>query len=566
MAKPVYRIETERNGSNIYTITDEGVSLHVKLASVEQIGNFTFTLPSAQGLDTKYGDLQNYDLVKIWLNWDSVNANEDPLFTGRIENIDEGGSTQLGYVTKITGGDEGCVANNHLKVNRRWCGVQDDLAKASEIIKALATELGISYDVDVDNHYVTQTISTEPYMDTIRRLCDFWADGGTQLKKDLYFKNVAGTIKLFYKNRPVRTEGVETLVLGENLDNYRRIRDSIPVKNKIRAFGKQEERLPPSTGSDTEAWEEPSNGWTESLTGWYGFDTPILSSTAKYGTYSIEIKRLNANANAILGLSRSVNHILVKDNALLNFSMTIWANPGKTISITYAYVQLTTPLGVFRLRLYPVHPTYPPPVWMDYSLKLGPPYEVRDAFDAMRMKWDRYIGAPTWYDLTLVTFTVKFVNDAATDLSFIIDGLHFEDLRWNGLVENTSSQTAYGVREMEYMSDTLHSDAECIARAQTLLSQQKNPVTQLVLNCRGTKNILLGDRLPVTIPRINYISKLLDVYNVEHTLDQNGWVTTTNVTDTVDIRKPSESSNNVAFLRGISRAISDLNKQIQNIR
>jgi len=553
MAKPVYRIETERSGSNVYTITDEGVNLRVKSIATDTLGNFSFVLPSVNGLDTKYSDLHLFDKVKIWLGWDSINVSNDPLLVGRIENIESGGDSKSGFFRKVVGHDEGEVLLRRLKINRRWSGSPDTSAKASEIINILADELGISKNVDVDDTYLTQTIGTETYWDVIRNFSDFWASADVQLKKDFYFKNVGGNNTLFWKNRPVRTDGVETIVEGENLLFYRKIEDVPSVKNRIWVFGKQDRKYP----SDGDVLTEASlDYWTSDYT------LTLHDSAYHCGTHSVMVSHVTTQADEMLtAICLPSEMIRVKDAGTLNFHMLEGGSGGT--SITAMNIKLYAPNVINRFqRNFTTFPNFGS--FTEYIVGVGSKYEVASGNDG----WIREIGKPSWYDIYNIEFNVTFDNVATSTIAFLVDCLYFDNLRWTSFAQDSgegSSQALYDIRDLEYTSETLHSNNECFARAKTLLYQLKNPITQLTCKLNGNTNVLVGDRIPITLSREGYSAKNFDVLNVEHVLDQ-GFHTFVTMTDSVDTRKPSESTNQVAILRGIKRDIADLNKQIQNIR
>jgi len=75
--------------------------------------------------------------------------------------------------------------------------------------------------------------------------------------------------------------------------------------------------------------------------------------------------------------------------------------------------------------------------------------------------------------------------------------------------------------DLVVIDDNLRSDAECESRANTLKAKLKDPTTQIDVLTTLNLNILIGDRLSMTIPAEGIAAANYDVLSVEHTLSEN---------------------------------------------
>ena len=82
--KPVYKIEVWQGGSLLHTIENEAINIQIKKA-LNSIGSFSFAVPTEQGGDYKYNDINLFDTVKIWLGYDSISG--DPEIVGKIYRL-----------------------------------------------------------------------------------------------------------------------------------------------------------------------------------------------------------------------------------------------------------------------------------------------------------------------------------------------------------------------------------------------------------------------------------------------------------------------------------------------
>jgi len=122
-------------------------------------------------------------------------------------------------------------------------------------------------------------------------------------------------------------------------------------------------------------------------------------------------------------------------------------------------------------------------------------------FNVSGFRWDLIRG---------VRFSVNQNSSEYGDVW--VDLFHFGKGRWEArrpLVaqEPTSSQTAYGVRELVEVDEELHSNNECDLRAKALLAHLENPADYITIRSTvidyGTDVLLPGDKIHVTLPNEN---------------------------------------------------------------
>ena len=135
-------------------------------------------------------------------------------------------------------------------------------------------------------------------------------------------------------------------------------------------------------------------------------------------------------------------------------------------------------------------------------------------------RWD-YIEAG--FDWT----KIKSV-DVAVDQKYFshgvwrIDMFHFGYGRWKSIVEDTDSQSAYGLRELVEVDEELCSDNGCERRAKALLNHLKSPAEYLTLKTTvldyGNTPLLPADKIHVTLPNENVDSDYR-IESVEYRVD-----------------------------------------------
>ena len=129
------------------------------------------------------------------------------------------------------------------------------------------------------------------------------------------------------------------------------------------------------------------------------------------------------------------------------------------------------------------------------------------------------------------------------DSNVLIDSLYIDNRRYSDIADDATSQTAYGIHEMILTDDNLYTDVDCQKRSEALLYQMKDPITRIDLEVPGNTNVLIGDRLTLTIPAEGISAASYDVTSVTQQLT-NGFRTFIESVSTSNSRLvPSRSPN-----------------------
>lgn len=488
MTKPVYKIETYTGAVLDHTIEKDALEIRFKEILTSDVGGFRIVLPTKKnGSDYYYDDIAVFDKVKIWLDYDSVSG--DPDFIGRIYRISAPLSVEGGYVRIIRGKSQGEILQRRFKKDKSWINID-----ASVIVTELANDLSIGTgSIESDTTDLNLTVKTETYFDLLKKISDYY-DAGGSVKKDFY---VDIDYDLVWAERdgtsPFRSgASVETFTVGDNIVNYQVLRDIENVRNDIVVYG------------DAGTFEpQDQDSWTESLTNWTASAGTLSLENAikKYGNYSVECWSESLGTDT--KFKRTFDVLTLRDINELRFWRLVDATPSTSKvrllapdTSNYFEADMTTTEG-----------------WQHKSYSLGPT-EIYDANLNPNGAWTE-TGTPNWWNMQGIQFWVEY---GPQDVYTYIDALYFAPVRWTGSVSDNTSKTNYGTREMEYTDDDLKSDTQCDVKAETLLYQMKDPVIRIDLVVVGNSNVLVGDRLSMTIPAENISASSYDVISVEQVL------------------------------------------------
>jgi len=534
MTNPVYKIEIyDSTPTLIHTITSDALNILVKETVTNNVGTFSFTLP-AETTNGKYvfNDISLCDQAKIWLDYDSVSG--DPLTIGKIFQIDAPASDETGLVRTFRGRSQGEILKRRLKRKKKWVATD-----ASVIVTELAEDLGLEGDGskrDVDTTDVDLTVESETYFDVLTKVSDFWRDVTHKVKKD-FFVDVDGD--LVWKDRPIRTDGVETLTLGDNLLSYNVLRDMNSIKNKIYVYGRCNQPYPASGDA-----AESLDNWATDETGPTQADDWV-----EEGTYSIKATT-SGDQSIYLGytIDPAISCQFKHDYKKLHIWVRV--NAGTFNSDAYLHLQLKTSAAHYYKKIIR---GIEPRKLTEYELPIGPESD-----------WYAY-GSPSWENIT--ELRIWFSNaPTSSNLYLWVDGVRFlKD--YNALVEDLDSQDDYVVGELEHYSDQLWSNDDCIRRGQTILAQMKDPVTRLDVVTAGNKNLLAGDRLVMTLAPENMTTEDFDVVTVQHTFQKEpvGWQTIATMINTINTRNPPALSMKDVLLKQF-RAERGIHEGVATIR
>jgi hypothetical protein len=508
MPFPTCKIEIYDNATPtpnlVYTITSDAWDVYVREILTSGIGTFSFILPGLVGASKVYDDIGDFYKVKIYLGYGTLGAGDlqcvGRTLTGTTFFGDDG-CTRL-----FEGKNQGEILERRLKTNRRY----QDLDASTIVAVDIATELGI-YDaakIETDETDVTVTVRTEQYLDYLRKVSDYYDSGGS-VQKDFWVDN---DNKLNWRGRAnARTEGVETLTVGENILDYRYSHTIVPSKNRITVYGAPSAYYPNNKDVFTDALDGILNGedWQYNE---LGHGTLYLNAgTAQYGTYAIHCQNaaLNDSCTFELELPHSVN---LRDINTLSFMHMVTAG---VTAFTSFKILLEAPdnTNYFQLK---DSLTLPNLTWVGENLSLGD-NNIYDSIENPNGIWEKHINA-NWWDIRKIRFIAPYTGGSEVNTANLhIDKLYFSPDRWVAVAENPTNQGIYDLREAEFTDDNLLSNSECQKRAQTLLYQLDDKVIALEVTTPLNTNIKIGDRIPMTLPAENNVSDLdFDVVAVEH--------------------------------------------------
>ncbi len=471
------------------------------------------------------------DRVKVWYGWASGDLTGDPDFMGKILQV--GGKS--GRYAILRGKPNGEILSRRIKSRNIWIGAQAD-----DIAANVATDLSLGSSlIATDTTTVTLLEDTETYADILRKLSDYWYSAGTQVKKDYY---VTVNNDLFWQSRPYRTSGVETLTYGENFVDYNFVKDGTNIKNALAVYGS----LTPFNSQDENVYgrKYPQDGddWT------YGAVWTAVDGTATSGSSS---PKVGSTYTHFINTSSPYNiyayatlPVVVHVEGINGYSVLEFF--GRRHDTGYGYIRLFAPNGSHYFQKDNISFSDSNDVWKFHRYSLGKTNEYNA--DSNPNGWTTF-GDPSWDELTYFNVECDTISSGGyVDL----DGLCFNFGRWKyAPLSDATSVSNYDECDHVIVDDTLTSDADCEKRAQTILFQTKDPVNRLEPVVKGTNNILLGDRLTITLPPENIFAQYYYVTGVENQLDSNGWTTTPTLSSTVNTRRLPTLSDNEAIVASI---------------
>ena len=523
MTRPVGQIEVwDPSPAKIYTITDF-VSVYYREVLTSGVGNFTFRVYSHKDFSGTYTypNIDVGDTVKIWLDWDAVAGN--PNFIGKVTKRSGPILTPTGWVREISGLSQGEILLRRHKKNKFYTGTN-----ASVIVTEWANDLGLGVgDITADARQPDIEVRTKTYFDLLRHISDYWLDGANKIKKD-FWVDLDGD--LVWKVRPIRVAGVESLPSSKWLADAQVIRDVESVKNDIVVYGSADKPKPTDKDSYTEPASSPPPGWSANP------GTVDRNNVApKVGTWFI--KGEIGAGETDLTFKYDLPRITIRDINRLLF----WAVQGARVP-TLQKVRLHAPdhINFFETDISAIG------AWTFNDLSLGPG-QVYHATENPNGIWTEN-GSPNWWDIEAIEFNMDYIADGAA--FFGIDGLWFYPERWTGSASDAGSQALYGRRDLEVTDDKLHSDTECERRAETVLFQRKDLPIQIKIAVKGNDNVLVGDRLTMTIPSEAITAQPYDVIMVENALTLDNWITQPTMVNSVNTREPLAQSPLDYVIRG----------------
>jgi hypothetical protein len=531
MSRPVSKIEVWEpgGGAALYTIFD-AVSIYHREILTTGIGNFTFRVFSHKHFSGTYTypNIDVGDTVKIWLDWDAVAGNAN--FIGKITKRTGPILTRTGWVREISGLSQGEILLRRHKTNKFYSGIDAD-----DIVEEWADDLSLGKgDIAADTNQPEIEVRTKTYFDLMRFISDFWIDAGHQIKKDFW---VDLDRDLVWKARPLRTVGVETFTTADFLADPQVIRDIDSVKNNIVVYG----------AADT--FKPADQDYCETLDDWSVTtgENLRLDVPKKVGTWAVYV--YTGNLADTVDFQRAITQTNIRFINELRFWRFLDTGAGGADpcevrlqapdATNYFKASLTTSAG-----------------WLFKTLPLGPTH-IYDVDKNPNGDWTP-VGSPNWWDINAIQFVVTYpVQDQET----AVDGMYFTPDRWSG----SASDIVGDQRDAEFTDDKLHSDTECDQRAETLLYQLKGLPVQIQIAVLGNDNVLIGDRLTLTIPSEAITAQPYDVIIVENALTLDNWITQPTMVNSADIRQPLTTTPQRSLMN-VKRALRELGMDEKSIK
>lgn len=499
-----------------YRLEDVVLGLRVKQILTSQIGNFSFFIPRLTGA-SYYNDVAIWDKVAIWIKDGVINTGVDtPRLKGRV-NSTTGTSSMEGLFKMVSGVDQGEVLLRRIKTHKIW-----EATDAHDIVDAICADLGLgTAHVAANANHVTLPIDLQSYWDVLRKVSDYWVDVANQIKNDFYV-NSDFELVWFDRLTGCRTVGVETLTYGEDYKEYSLITEGSEIKSHLAIYGKKTPFNAKDPTSIGRKYPTGGDGWT------YDFMWTATEGTISQGVAAPAAK-VGATWTKCLSDAAGNTHFHHHVEGL-----TFWVEgvEGYGILEFWACRHGMPAANTFKCNIYcPDASNYYQTIladpgvndtWAHYFLALG----VHNTYNAITNPegiWLVGAGAPSWETMKGIEFEA---TQASPENDYVgIDGLSFSYGRWRNLVEDATSQTDFGQRDTGIVDDDLASDSECQIRGKSLVYQMKDPVQRLDVTVPGNSNLLLGDRLPITLPLENLTATNFDIISIEDTLlnANSGW-------------------------------------------
>jgi len=556
MSLPVYKIETYTGAVLDHTITDDCWNIQVIMALTDQLSNFTFIVPAMKDAVKSYDDIAAFDKVKIWLAWDSVPATA--LFVGRVENIQNILELEK-YVRVVSGHDLGEVTNRRIRHQYSTGGGQ-----ASVNVAKWAADLGLATDITADATAVSIVSNQTKYDSLMRDIGDYAAT----INKDWYVYDNAGTATLLWKTRPLRTVGVSTFTVGTNIKSYNLVRDINEVFNRFYVFGASEPAVegtsacacsqyaksPTDLPTDHDSWTEAIGSWSVDSAD----DMAVLDVSAvspHVGTnevLGIAIQGDGHQANEWIQITRTLPVITVKDSARLEW-VDYWHH-NAVAAITSMEIFLLAPDTSNYFHYYVAATNYPAEgTHTHMHAELGPAQEAITGDE----KWVR-VGNPSWYNIQGIAFLKLWDNVVTECVETRVDGLYFTGLRWYDYDNDAGSEGSYGIRECVITDERIHSNTEASNYAATWKAQKKDAALQLDIITPLDTNILVGDRIPITIVNENLAAVDFDVIRVKHSIGMDGAWSHPTLISRERQRSPLKTTDTATILRELQRQSTNI--------
>jgi hypothetical protein len=251
--------------------------------------------------------------------------------------------------------------------------------------------------------------------------------------------------------------------------SYKKSVDLHRVRNRIRVYGAQTKNDP----LDMDAYTEATTNWTSNGT----LDTSTIEK--KMGTCSVLAEKTPAGVSVYA--ERSLPSVIMADYRIGYKRLHVWI-------MCFSDVGADSGLSIFLCA-----PDYANSFLEQYVVKSGVWTEIDIPIGRDEAIWVTGAGTPDWNNIQNIRFAMD--SPGSDQVIIFIDNLFFADARFSGIADDIDSQEAYGIRcSKPEVDDSLLSDAECLARAESIRAVLKDPVVTLSeVNVDGDHRYNPGD-------------------------------------------------------------------------
>jgi len=430
------------------------------------ISGAKFSIPNFNGAYN--GLISNHDIVIIWLARDEANLAkpEYKAFGGRVVNPAKRGVQQGEfYVTLDCHGHgselnipPGLLQKLYSAVNGRTI-IEDALALCSYFAKHPIAAYwfdkdGASGSTD-DRINSTHDVMYDEVvpMNVITEILEKAKNPSAVQGFDAY-DTPAGCLVGHLINSLDFTSEITSITPRTYVNND----DSLRVTNKRLVYGAAAAAIPAN-----------KDDYSDSLTNWTG-DVMLYAGWKALGSYSICISTPGGGAASAYGKRTfgAVNVLFPKMPKSFDFML----RGHYCAKLTNIKISLLAPdeANYFFVNKQFSNPDAYFPA-QEVSYRIGNDQEGSGDDN----KWGK-VGSPNWQNLQGWRFDLTF-SESVISQGVDVDAIHFGTKRFSGLAEDAASQASYGIRCPEpIVEDSLQSDAECLARAQSIVAVEKDPV------------------------------------------------------------------------------------------
>lgn len=478
---------------------EDMIKLRAHIAMMEEVSNFELALYNFDKQYIETYPIHNKDFVRIFIGRGAVLPQ---VFQGKVEEIDAESEAMYHEMT-LKGR---CIGED---LYRRLVTELFQNQKGEYIVKTLLDKYcsflrhrrnDVELIEDTDTTYTELESINKPLKDLLDKIAST-ADKAGVIGYDfrIEFDGLFAFFPRGSKTSPISLADVN------KYSNYRRTVHRI--RNRILIYGAQEKTYPLDMDS-----------WTESLTDWSsdGYGTLSTSTDKVYGAYSIQVQRndryvqmTRSNIGPVKCGFGTPDHFNTKNLFFYPHANAI----GKSQIAIHFYA----PDALNFISWFLPYDSFQMEKWNGLKLTFGPKEPHVHVGPAEGIWW--YTGNPDWNDIQKVKFTMD--HSGSTDTSLKVDKMYFSGARWSAIAENIADPT--DIREMTETDEELHSDAECLARAEAYLDWLKDEAELLTLQTEildfGSNRIQPGDMQPVVLPNEN-VNKSFRVLNIDYNLNE----------------------------------------------